>query len=96
MSRRDISGWPVMASKCATCPFGPNGDQEIRATVESRALTASQICHHPRTKGKRETHLCRGSRDLQLGIMAALGVIGAPTDEAWSARVALLREQTDA
>lgn len=74
---------PVMKTKCVTCPFGPNGDRQVRTSVESRLLQASQNCHHPRAKGKRETHLCRGARDWQLQVMHRLGVIAEPTDQAW-------------
>jgi hypothetical protein len=82
--RRKINNMPVMPAKCATCPFGEDGDRELRQRVESRLLQASQICHHPRLHGKRETHLCRGGRDVQLQIMYQLRVIAAPTDEAWA------------
>jgi hypothetical protein len=54
--------------------------------------TASRICHstgsnnaiHKRT-GKPE-QLCRGARDIQLQVLAGMGVISAPTDEAWAAK----------
>jgi hypothetical protein len=74
----------VMKAQCPTCPFGPHGDPALREKVSKRCLNeASQICHHPRTKGKKETHLCRGARDLQLQLFYIWGVIAAPTDEAW-------------
>lgn len=47
---------------------------------------ASQICHHPRLHGHTETHLCRGARDHQLVVFHRMGVIDAPTDEAWAAK----------
>jgi hypothetical protein len=73
-----------MKSKCATCPFGPNGDQRLRAEVELRTMTeASQICHHPRVHGKKETHLCRGARDHQLQVFHRIGMLESATDEAW-------------
>jgi hypothetical protein len=52
---------------------------------------ASIICHSTGNNGinKRRTgkpeHLCRGARDIQLNVMAALKVIDTPTDEAWNA-----------
>lgn len=80
-----ISGWPVMSSMCVTCPFRPGGDVELQNRVLSRTLlNASQICHHPRTHGKRETHLCRGARDVQLTILHRLGMIAEPTDAAFA------------
>lgn len=94
MSKRkskSIAGWPVMKSKCPTCPFGPKGDEAIRDMVTQRVLgEASQICHGPRLHGQPETHLCRGARDLQLQTFAAMGFIAAPTDEAWDAKCAEL------
>ena len=57
---------------------------ELVAKIQQRCLSeASQICHHPRLQGKAETHLCRGARDFQIEIFYRLGVLDAPTDEAW-------------
>lgn len=86
--RLDIRGWPVMRQKCSTCPFGPNGDPQIHAGVVSRLVRfkGSQQCHHPILKGKPETHLCRGARDMQLGILAGFGLIEDATDEAFEKR----------
>ena len=83
---RDITGMPVNKKMCSTCPFGPNGVQEIRQKVEKRCLSkASQTCHHSGgTEGKPDTRLCRGARDLQLMFFYRLGVISEPTDEAWA------------
>lgn len=79
-----IRNWPVMPAKCASCPFGPDGDMELRNKVMERTiLTASQICHHPRLHGKKETHLCRGARDEQLTILYRLGWIPEATDAAF-------------
>lgn len=76
----------VMPEKCLTCPFRDGGDVESRTRVTKRILTdASQICHHPRTHGKPETHLCRGARDLQLQVFHGIGFLSEPTDAAWEA-----------
>ena len=77
-----IAGWPVMAHKCATCPFGENGDVDVRNSVTERLVTlqGSQICHHPRLHGKEETRLCRGARDFQLNLLHCMGQIAEPTD----------------
>jgi hypothetical protein len=85
---------PVMKQQCATCPFGPNGDPRTCSGVIERSvrLNSSQICHHPSLHGKRETHLCRGARDLQLKLLTAFGAISAPTDEAFSAKRKELQE----
>jgi hypothetical protein len=85
VARINISGWPVMAAMCASCPFREDGAIEVRNSVISRiaGMQASQVCHHPRTKGKRQTHLCRGARDFQLTILYRMGMIAAPTDHAF-------------
>jgi hypothetical protein len=82
----NVTGWPVMAHCCATCPFGERGDPGVRESVVSRIvhLGASQICHHSALHGKRETHLCRGARDFQLTLMHRMGMIAAPTNAAFS------------
>ena len=80
-----IRNWPVMAAKCESCPFREGGDIELRNRVMERTvLQASQICHHPRLHGKKETHLCRGARDEQLTILFRLGMLPEPTDKAFA------------
>ncbi len=82
---KTIIGWPVMAAKCESCPFREGGDIELRNKVMERTiLTASQVCHHPRTHGKKETHLCRGARDEQLTILHRLGWLPEATDQAFA------------
>ena len=81
---RNVKNWPVMKSLCASCLFQKNGDTQLRASIEARVFSNSQICHHPVLKGNKETHLCRGSRDYQLEILYRLGMIVAPTDEAFA------------
>lgn len=83
----DIKDFPVMKSKCPTCPFHEDTPARVGLAnmVRKRCITeASQICHHPRVKGKKETHLCRGARDFQLEVFTAIGVLKEPTDECWS------------
>jgi hypothetical protein len=78
---------PVMAAKCKTCPFGPGGSLEVRASVERRIYTeASQTCHSTGVAlGKRrDTHLCRGARDAQLAFLHGIGFLDEPTDAAWA------------
>jgi hypothetical protein len=85
--KRNTRGWSVMKSKCASCPFGANGDPELAANVLNRTLfQSSQICHHPRLHGKRETHLCRGQRDEQLVLLQRMGLIEDATDAAFEKR----------
>jgi hypothetical protein len=75
---------PVMKARCNTCPFNqPNS--ALANEVQTRVVSSgSQLCHHPRLSGKKETHLCRGARDFQLKLVHRLGIITEPTDEAWS------------
>jgi hypothetical protein len=78
---------PVMKAQCKTCPFRPEGNPQVRAWVEAHIYTsASQICHHPKVHGKNETHLCRGARNQQQQIFYRMGILNAPTDEAWNAK----------
>jgi hypothetical protein len=80
----DVRGWSVMKSQCATCPFREGGDLKLRAGVMNRTgLAASQVCHHPRIHGKKETRLCRGARDHQLTLLYRLGLIESETDLAF-------------
>lgn len=75
-----------MQTKCQSCPFGTNGSRAVRDSVEIRILDASQLCHHPRLRGKKETHICRGARDEQLIIFHCMEFINEPTDAAWAAK----------
>lgn len=79
-----ITGWPVMKSKCPSCPFGPNGNEDVRNSVVTRLFSASQICHHPALHGKEENRLCRGARDLQLQMLHRMGMLNNPTDECFA------------
>ena len=74
-----------MTEKCATCPFGANGDPSLAQRVLKRTLLqASQICHHPALHGKPETRLCRGARDQQLALLCRMGLLPEPTDVAFA------------
>ena len=83
---------PVRKTNCKTCPFTPGSPTEfLRADLELSARTeASRICHstgannafHARTGLPK--HICRGARDIQLEQFHQLGVIAAPTDDAWN------------
>lgn len=86
MKTTNVSHFPVMKAKCATCPFGTPGYPELAAQITEQILTdASQICH---SSGWPEgTHLCRGARDIQLRLFTSMGIITAPTDEAWNTKV---------
>ena len=92
--KRECNDMPVMKAACATCPFGEHGDPAVATSVLKRTLgKASQLCHHPTLNGKRETHLCRGARDIQLRLLCAMGAISEPTDEAFQAKWAELKGQ---
>lgn len=91
---RDVSKFSVMKEQCPTCPFRDENRhmagiaQRVSCDVLSKA---SQICHHPRLHGKKETHLCRGARNLQLEFFFRIGFLPAATDEAWAAKWAEMR-----
>lgn len=84
---------PVMPVQCKTCPFRVGIEyEELREYLSIAAITEGRICHstgrnaiHRRT-GK-PPRICRGARDQQLQMMAAMGVIESPTDEAWAKKV---------
>lgn len=85
---------PVQRTMCATCPFRRGSPYAYLAgDLAASALdTASRICHSTgsnnaihRHTGKSE-RLCRGARDVQLKVFAGMGVISAPTDEAWQTK----------
>jgi hypothetical protein len=82
LKRRNVKGWKAMKAQCATCPF--RNDPELAARVLDRTLfKAAQICHHPTLHGKPQTHLCRGARDVQLQCLYRMGLIDAPSDNAF-------------
>ncbi len=86
---RDVRKLLIMPKKCKTCPFNDDGCKELRKTVEARLLEVSQTCHSTgvaRTPPRKDTHICRGARNYQNEMMYRLGVISAPTDEAWEAK----------
>ena len=67
----------VQVNKCKSCPFRIN-NQELIAKITNRVLSSSNhICHNHDTK------ICRGSRDVQIEVFYRLGVLKAPTDEAY-------------
>lgn len=85
---------PVMKTHCASCPFVPGSEFEslVPYLTECAMTSASGICHctgDSAIKGEtgKPERICRGSRDIQLRAFCAMGVITAPTDEAWDAKV---------
>lgn len=81
---KSVKGWPVRKTMCQTCPFREGGDKELAGRVLGRTLLqASQICHHPAIHGQKEHELCRGARMHQLELLYRMGLIEAPTEEAF-------------
>ena len=76
----EVSKKDIMVKCCKTCPFkkDENGvwrDGRLANEVIQRNLFKSQqICHHPRTQGKEETHRCRGYYDYAFAIYSRLGL----------------------
>lgn len=77
---KPVSTMPIMEACCKTCPFKLNADgryqnPELVARVVDRNLFQSQqICHHPRTVDKPETHRCRGYYDYAFVIYERMGL----------------------
>jgi hypothetical protein len=91
---------PVMKEMCATCPFRPGSPYADLAEglAMSAATSASRICHSTgsnaiKHRTGRPSRLCRGARDIQLKIFHALGVIDAPTDEAWAVACGRMKKE---
>lgn len=84
---------PVMPAMCDTCLFRPGSEYASLAPELSACAvsTASRICHSTGTNAiggrtGKSSRICRGTRDIQLQVFHRLGVIAAPTDEAWKAK----------
>lgn len=85
---------PVAKEQCATCPFRSGSPySHLARDLGKQALsTGSRICHSTgnnnainKRTGK-PPMICRGARDLQLQVLAGIGFLDAPTDEAWEAK----------
>ena len=76
---------------CATCPFKHGSELAFLQDhlAETALKQASRICHSTGSnnaihkKTGRKPRLCRGARDIQLKVYAAIGFIEAATDAAW-------------
>lgn len=100
MKRRQIKPLPVCEVMCGSCPFRPGSpyaylmDELSACSLEN----ASRVCHSTgssainRRTGK-PPRICRGTRDIQLQVFHRLGVIAAPTDEAWADAVAAINRK---
>ena len=83
---------PLRATMCQTCPFRPGSKYEyLREDLElSAKLESSRVCHSTGSDNaiNKHTgfppHICRGARDVQLEFFTQLGILDAPTDEAWN------------
>jgi hypothetical protein len=91
-------GATPMSSCCPSCPFrkderGREACPEVTFQVKSNALKGiNQFCHSTPGGGPGETpgpktKLCRGARDHAAMLFHRLGLLDAPTDEAWDAAV---------
>ena len=71
-----MTNLPLRKTKCATCPFRPSSPYAYLADslAESAVTERSRICHSTGSGNainKRTglpPHLCRGVRDVQLGL----------------------------
>lgn len=77
----------VQKVKCKTCPWRDDSPLAyLRSELMATALTESNhLCHAPQLAGQEEHSVhCRGTRDHQLEVFHRMGVLEAPTDEAWA------------
>lgn len=79
----DSSTLPVMPQKCPTCPFGDNDVLGVRKAIEVVLMEGVRICHKHELNGFRGNFICRGAFDEQCEIFYRMGVVSAPTQEAW-------------
>lgn len=87
-----MSQQPTRKTKCPTCPFRQGSPYANLAPglTESALNEASRICHSTGSgnainhRTGKKPMICRGARDVQLGLYAGLGFIEAPTDSAWA------------
>ena len=82
---------PTRAHKCKTCPFLDTGWTHVRPLLTERALMdASPICHSTGAEAlvpsQGPAQICRGARDVQIQFFYRIGVLAAPTEEAWEAK----------
>lgn len=81
---------PLRKTMCGTCPFKAGSKYAcLKEYLTTFSLHESRICHSTGSNGiNKKTglpeHICRGSRDIQLNVMANLGVISEATDAAWN------------
>jgi hypothetical protein len=68
--------------------------------LEEASMKTSRICHSTgkiivsevkRAHGK--ARICRGSRNYQLQLLAGIGFLTAPTDEAWEKKNQEIQQQ---
>jgi hypothetical protein len=89
-----MSQMKVNKAMCATCPWRDGSPYAyLTAGLERSALgEASRICHSTGSNNAinartgRPAALCRGARNVQLNVLAAMGFLSAPTDDAWAAK----------
>ena len=92
---------PVRETMCATCPWRPGSKAApLEEILTERILNeASHICHSTGSNNAfnkrtgKPPMICRGGRNVQLQVMFALGVIKAPTDEAWAEAWAKMKKE---
>lgn len=95
---RNIEGMPVMPKRCKTCPFNENGCKEVRDSVMGRLLEVSQTCHSTGVAlnpPRKDTHLCRGARDVQIEFFYRMGFLEEASDTAWFSKLAEVKQSLD-
>ena len=75
---------------CGTCPWRENSPYAyLKESLQGTLMGCSRVCHSTGSNAinyrtGKPAALCRGARNDQLRMMHSLGIIAAPTDEAWS------------
>lgn len=81
---------PLLKTMCGTCPWRDDSPYAaLKPELQMTLLSCSRECHCTGTNAiggrtGKPAALCRGARNDQLKMMHTMGVIAAPTDEAWA------------
>lgn len=92
MKRKPKKRLPVVEKQCETCPFKKDSElSHLQSFLAASSIgEASRICHSTGSNNAinhrtgKPPMLCRGARDFQLQFFHRVGIIEAPTDEAWN------------
>jgi len=87
---QDLRTYSVQTKPCKSCPFAGSDPVKLTPKAMQRyleklaSLQSQHFCHSTSDK------ICRGGRDIQLKLLCAIGMLEAPTDEAFDREVSLI------